>query len=152
MANQNFQHHYSNHDEWMMHLYRTLVCIVEHPKRFTIMWGGSLLNHHQCAASTWMIRRLPQDNGTSALTTHQLQVERRESHRANQVCALTTHQLQVERRESHRANQVCALTTHQLQVERRESHRANQVCALTTHQLQVERRESHRANQVDGDY
>ncbi len=25
--------------------------------------------------------QLPQDNGTSALTTHQLQVERRESHR-----------------------------------------------------------------------
>ncbi len=40
---------------------------------------GSLLNHHQCAASTWMMRRLPQDNGASALTTHQLQVERRES-------------------------------------------------------------------------
>ncbi len=76
-----------------------------------------------------------------ALTTHQLQVERRESHRDNQVCALTTHQLQVERRESHRDNQVCALTTHQLQVERRESHRDNQVYALTTHQLQVERRE-----------
>ncbi len=47
--------------------------------------GGSLLNHHQCAASTWMMRRLPQDNGASALTTHQLQVERRERHRANQV-------------------------------------------------------------------
>ncbi len=46
---------------------------------------GSLLNHHQCAASTWMMRRLPQDNGASALTTHQLQVERRESRRANQV-------------------------------------------------------------------
>ncbi len=60
----------------------------------------------------------------------------------------STHQLQVERRESHRANQVDALTTHQLQVERRESHRANQVYALATHQLQVERRESHRANQV----
>ncbi len=40
---------------------------------------------------------------------------------------LTTHQLQVERRESHRANQVDALTTHQLQVERRERHRDNQV-------------------------
>ncbi len=40
--------------------------------------GGSLLNHHQYAASTWMMRRLPQDNGASALTTHQLQVERRE--------------------------------------------------------------------------
>ncbi len=31
------------------------------------------------------MRRQPQDNGASALTTHQLQVERRESHRANQV-------------------------------------------------------------------
>ncbi len=40
--------------------------------------GGDLLNHHQCAASTWMVRRLPHDNGASALTTHQLQVERRE--------------------------------------------------------------------------
>ncbi len=41
--------------------------------------GGGLLNHHQCAASTWLMRWLPQDNGgTSALTTHQLQVERRE--------------------------------------------------------------------------
>ncbi len=109
---------------------------------------SALLNHHQCAASTWMMWRLPQNNGTSALTKHQLQVERRESHRANQVYALTTHQLQVERRESHRANQVYALTTHQLQVERRERHRANQVYALTTHQLQVERRQSHRANQV----
>ncbi len=53
---------------------------------------------------------------------HQLQVER-ERDRANQVC-VTTHQLQVERRESHRANQVYALTTHQLQVERRERERA----------------------------
>ncbi len=102
-------------NEWMNEwcIYIALLCIVVHPKRFTIMWGGgSLLNHHQCAASTWMIRRLPQDNSASALTTHQLQVERRESHRDNQVYALTTHQLQVERRESHRANQVYALTTH----------------------------------------
>ncbi len=53
-----------------------------------------------------MMRRLPQDNGAIALTTHQLQVERRESHRDNQVYALTTHQLQVERRERHRDNQV----------------------------------------------
>ncbi len=88
-----------------------LLCIFVHPKRFTIMWGGggSLLNHHQCAASAWMMRRLPQDNSTSALTTHRLQVERRESHRANQVYALTTPQLQVERRESHRDNQVYVL-------------------------------------------
>ncbi len=32
-----------------------------------------------------MMRRLPQDNGARALTTHQIQVERRESHRDNQV-------------------------------------------------------------------
>ncbi len=47
-----------------MHLYSALLCIVVHPKRFTITCGGgSLLNHHQCAASTWMMRWLPQDNG-----------------------------------------------------------------------------------------
>ncbi len=106
----------------MMHLYSDLLCIVVHQKLFTIMWGGgggSLLNHHQCAASTWRMRRLPHDNDTSALATHQLQVQRRESHRANQVDALAT--LQVETRESHRANQVDAPTTHKLQVERREA-------------------------------
>ncbi len=57
----------------------------------------------------------------SALTTHQIQVERRESHRDNQVYALTTHQLQVEKRESHRVNQVYALTTPATGGEERES-------------------------------
>ncbi len=33
--------------------------------------GGSLLNHHQCAASTWIMWRQPQDNSASALTTQQ---------------------------------------------------------------------------------
>ncbi len=77
----------------------------------------NLLNHHQCAASTWMMRRLPQDNAPvhSPHTSYRWRGER---HRANQVYALTTHQLQVERGD--RANQVYALTTHQLQVERRE--------------------------------
>ncbi len=157
-------------NEWMMHFYSALLRIVVHPKCFTIMGGGGGLSstttsvQHPlgwcdgCHRTTAPVRSPHQlqverreshrANQVYALTTHQLQVERRESHRANQVYALTTHQLQVERRESHRANQVYALTTHQLQVERRESHRANQVYALTTHQLQVERRESHRANQV----
>ncbi len=58
----------------MMHLYSALLCIVVHPKCFTIM-----------QSSTWMMQRLPQDNDASALTAHQLQVEKRESHRANQV-------------------------------------------------------------------
>ncbi len=49
------------------------------------MGGGSLLSQPQCEAFTWMMRQLPQENGASALTTHQLQVERRESPRANQV-------------------------------------------------------------------
>ncbi len=57
-------------NEWMMHLYSDLLCIAVHPKRFTIMCvGGSLLNHHQCAASTWMMWRLPQDN-TGAQCAH----------------------------------------------------------------------------------
>ncbi len=51
------------------------------------------------------------------------------------VVTIVVRCLQVQRRETHRANQVDALATHQLQVERRESHRANQVDALTTHQL-----------------
>ncbi len=60
------------------------------------------------------------------------------------------HQLEAERRENHRANQVDALATHQLEAERRERiNRANQVYAPATHQLQMERREIHRANQVD---
>ncbi len=69
-------------------------------------------------------------------------------HRANRVYALTTHQLQVERRESHRAqSSVCSHHTPATGGEERESHRANQVYALTTHQLQIERRERDRANQ-----
>ncbi len=63
-----------------MHLYSTLLCIAVHPKTFTIMWGGGV-----SSTTTRMMQRQPQDNGASALTTHQLQVERRESHRANQV-------------------------------------------------------------------
>ncbi len=50
----------------MMHLYSALLCIV-------------------ALQSTRMMQRQPQHNGASALTTHQLQVERRESDRANQV-------------------------------------------------------------------
>ncbi len=58
--------------------------------------------------------------------------------------ALTTHQLQVERRERVMEPITCMHSaTHQLQVERRERHRAYQVDALATHQLQVEeKRES----------
>ncbi len=31
-------------NEWMMHLYSALLCIVVHPKHFTIMWGGGLFS------------------------------------------------------------------------------------------------------------
>ncbi len=77
-------------NEWCIYIALIVYCCT--PKAaLTIMWGGGggglSINHHQCAASTWMMRRLPQDNGASALTTHQLQVERRESHRDNQVYA-----------------------------------------------------------------
>ncbi len=114
------------------------------------------------------MQRLPQYNGASALTTHQLQVERRESRRANQVYALTTPSYRwrgerdiepvsvcshhtpatVERREVIEQS-VYALTTHQLQVERRERHRANQVYALATQPRRGgEGEERHRDNHV----
>ncbi len=86
-------------NEWCIYISLYYVLLYTQSALQSCGGGGSLLNHHQCAASTWMIRRLPQDNGASALTTHHIQVETRESHRANQVYALTTHQLQVERRE-----------------------------------------------------
>ncbi len=109
-----------------------------------------------------------QDNGTSALTTHQLQwrgervietikcmLSPHTSYRwrgergviETIKCMRSPHTSYRWRGERDRANQVYALTTHQLQVERRERHRDNQVYALTTHQLQVERRErGHRDN------
>ncbi len=69
-----------------MHLYSAVLLYTQSALQSCVcVGGGGLLNHHQCAASTWMMWRLPQDNGASALTTHQLQVERRERDRANQV-------------------------------------------------------------------
>ncbi len=71
-------------NEWC--IYIALYCVLLYTQsalQSCVYLGGSLLNHHQCAA--WIIRWLPQDNGAGALTTHQLKVERRESHRVNQV-------------------------------------------------------------------
>ncbi len=80
--------------------------------------------------------------------THQLQVERRESHRANQVYASPHTSYRWKRREIIEPIKCMALTTHQLQVgEERVIEPIK--CMLHTHQLQVERRESHRANQVE---
>ncbi len=56
--------------------------------------------------------------------------------------ALTTHQLQVERRRERDIEPIkCMRSPHTSYRWRGERHRANQVDALTTHQLQVERRE-----------
>ncbi len=98
-----------------------------------------------------------------ALTAHQLQVERRESHRVNQVYALThtSYRWRGERviepikcmRSPHtsyrwREERViepikCTRSPHQLQVrERGESHRANQVYALHTPATGGEERET----------
>ncbi len=66
--------------EWC--IYIALYCVLLYTQSALQSYGGSFLNHHQCAASMMMMRQLPQDNGASALNTHLLQVERRESHRA----------------------------------------------------------------------
>ncbi len=77
---------WASRSEWMYDVFIALYCVLLivyccSPKVLYIhFWaevGFTLLNHQQCVASTWMMRRLPQDNGASALTTHQLQVERR---------------------------------------------------------------------------
>ncbi len=47
-------------NEWCIYI-ALLLCIAIHPSALQSC-GGSLLNHHQCAASTWMMRRQPQDN------------------------------------------------------------------------------------------
>ncbi len=65
------------------HLYSTLPWMAVHPNRFTVMRGGGALG---LSSTTTMcsiyLRRLPQYNSASVLTTHQPQVERKESHRA----------------------------------------------------------------------
>ncbi len=52
------------HEVFIEHFYCVLL--------YTQSMKGSLLNHHQCTASTWMMWCLSQDNGTSVLTTHHL--------------------------------------------------------------------------------
>ncbi len=42
-------------NEWMMHFYSAFIVYCCTPKALYNHVGGSLLNHHQCAASTWMI-------------------------------------------------------------------------------------------------
>ncbi len=79
------------------------------------------------------------------LTTHPLQVERRESHREqSSVCSHHTPATGGEDGERVIETIKCTRSPHTSYRWRgeRESHRANQVYALTTHQLQVERRES----------
>ncbi len=61
-------------------IYIALYCVLLYTQSALKSCGGGLSS----TTSTWMMRRQPQDNDASALTTHQLQVERRESHRANQ--------------------------------------------------------------------
>ncbi len=74
----------------IMHLYSALLCIAVHPKRFT-WWRVS--------PEPPPVYSIHLDDATaaSALTTDQLQVERRESHIANQVYALTSYRWRGER-------------------------------------------------------
>ncbi len=45
--------------EWMNEwcIYKALYCVLPYTQSALQSWGGSLLNHHQCAASTWMMKR-----------------------------------------------------------------------------------------------
>ncbi len=81
----------------MMHLYSTLLYIVVHQRRFTIMWGGGgSPTQPPPMCSIHLDDATAATGGTSAL-----QVEMRESHRANQVeCARHTPATGAEERES----------------------------------------------------
>ncbi len=55
-------------NEWMNDAFK--FCFIMYcctPKALYNHVGGSLLNHHQCAASTWVMWRLPQDNGANGV-------------------------------------------------------------------------------------
>ncbi len=66
---------YESMNEWC--IYIALYCVLLYTQSAlqscvcvcVCVWGGgergSLLNHHQCATSTWMMRRLPQNNVAS---------------------------------------------------------------------------------------
>ncbi len=76
--------------------------------------------------------------------------EERES-KSQSSDALTTHQLQVERRESKSQSSVCSHHTPATGGEERESLSQSSECSHHTPATGGEE-ESHRANQVDGDY
>ncbi len=91
--------------------------------------GGSLLNYHQCAASTWMMRRLPQDSGASAITTHQPQVERRETIK----CIRSPHTSYRWRGERDREPIKCMRSPHTSHRWRGESDREPIKCMRSPH-------------------
>ncbi len=51
-------------NEWMMHLYSTLLCIAVHPKRFTIMGGG---DYWEAMIDKGQWREFGQDTGVTPL-------------------------------------------------------------------------------------
>ncbi len=80
-------------DAFFLYIY-SACCVLLYTQSALQSCGGSLLNHHQCAASTWMIHRTT----APVRSPHNSYRWRGQKDGANQVYALTTHQLQVERR------------------------------------------------------
>ncbi len=68
-------------NEWMMHLYSAFVYCCTPKALYNHVvggWGGVSPQPPPVCSIHLVMRWLPQVNGASALTTHQLQVERRE--------------------------------------------------------------------------
>ncbi len=73
---------------WLPKFFQILSFVFNRRKKLIKVWNYlrvSIFDRIFSLSSTWMMQRLPQDNGASALTTHQLQVERRENDWANSV-------------------------------------------------------------------
>ncbi len=79
-------------NEWCIYIALYYVLLYTQSALQSCVWGGGLLNHHQCSAFTWMMQWLPQDNGASAFTTHQLQVDKGQWWKFGQDTGVT-HQL-----------------------------------------------------------
>ncbi len=125
----------------MRHLFSTLLYIVVHPNRFTIMWEVSPQSPPVCSIHL-DDAMAAQNNGASVLTTHQLGGERRERDRANQVYALTHQYRWREREREIGQSSVCSHHTPATGERReRERDRDNQVYAPHTPATGGEERE-----------
>ncbi len=87
----------------MMHLYSALLCIVVHPKHFTIMWGGGGVSPQPPPVCSIHLDDVTAATGQRHQCTHHTPAtggEERETQSQSSVCAHHTPATGGEERES----------------------------------------------------